>query len=148
MAEGAYPFSPEGIQTQGPIIAQQMTAAGATAIVFTDTPSGGLPFITSQMRGLIPTSQGRFMGIARWNEGRGNRESLEGGWFPLPDPGLSQAFESRYRSAYGSSPHPLAGLSFDGVQAVVGARARKTAGQLYSAFKRSGHSGRRNCLAR
>ena len=43
---------------------------------------------------------------------------LQEGWFALPDPALTERFEARYTSAYGSSPHPIAGLAYDGIAAI------------------------------
>ena len=43
---------------------------------------------------------------------------MQGGWFALPDPARAGAFRSQYQAAYGSEPHPLAGLAFDGIAAI------------------------------
>ncbi len=39
---------------------------------------------------------------------------LQGGAFAAPDPALVNAFVGRYQTAYGESPHELAGLAYDG----------------------------------
>ena len=44
--------------------------------------------------------------------------SLQGGAFAAPDPALVAAFTGRYQTAYGESPHELAGLAYDGIAAV------------------------------
>ena len=43
---------------------------------------------------------------------------LQGGWFAIPDPGIKASFEGRYSAAYGASPHPIAGLAYDGIAAI------------------------------
>ena len=44
--------------------------------------------------------------------------SLQGGWFAMPDPGLFQQFQARYQAAFGSAPHPISGLAYDGIAAI------------------------------
>ena len=41
----------------------------------------------------------------------------------MPDPALYQQFQNRYQAAYGEAPHPIAGLAYDGIDA-IGALAR------------------------
>ena len=43
---------------------------------------------------------------------------LQGGWFAIPSPGLTQQFGSRYSATYGAPPHPIAGLGYDGIAAI------------------------------
>ena len=43
---------------------------------------------------------------------------LQGGWFARPDPALATLFSDRYNSAFSSSPHPIAGLAYDGIAAI------------------------------
>ena len=45
------------------------------------------------------------------------------GWFALPDPALTQQYQTRYQAAYGSAPHPTAGFAYDGI-AAIGALAK------------------------
>ena len=60
--------------------------------------------------------------------------SLQGGVFAAPDPALVAAFTGRYQTAYGESPHELAGLAYDGVAAVGAliAQARRQGGSPFS----------------
>jgi hypothetical protein len=43
---------------------------------------------------------------------------VQGGWFAEPDPNLQAQFVQRYQAAYGSAPHPIAGLAYDGIAAI------------------------------
>ena len=43
---------------------------------------------------------------------------LQGGIFALPDPGRTAAFANRYQASYGTAPHPIGGLAFDGIAAI------------------------------
>ena len=52
---------------------------------------------------------------------------VQGGWFAMPDPGLTAQFRARYEAAYGSQPVPVAGLAYDGI-AAVGALAGRVKG--------------------
>ncbi|MDD2867180.1 ABC transporter substrate-binding protein [Neomegalonema sp.] len=61
-------------------------------------------------------SKVKFLGPGSWEEDDVFREAtLRGGWFAAPDPELRKAFETRYESAYGVKPDPLARLAYDAV---------------------------------
>jgi len=69
--------------------------------------------------GLSP-SEAQFLGLTRWDA---NPEvfanpAAQGGIFALPDQALNAQFENRYTATYGSAPHPLAGLAYDGIAAI------------------------------
>lgn len=120
-ATGSYALNIDGIEAASTSIAEKMKSSGANAIVFTDTPTGGLGFITSALRadGLTAGSV-QFMGLTRWDASPESlsQPSLSGGWFALPDPALGQQFRSRFEAKYGVPPHDLAGIAFDAVAAV------------------------------
>lgn len=117
----SYPSSFDGIGAKIPGIAAQIRAAGANAIVFTDTPTGGLGFAAAGLRGAgLGASAYQFMGLTRWDASADilAQPSLAGGWYCLPDPGLNQQFSARYQSAYGMPPHDLSGIAYDAIAAV------------------------------
>ncbi len=117
----AYPFSVEGIAERGAAIASTVRSSGANALVLTDGPTGGLPFISETLRGLGVRPQAvQFLGMQRWNVSQEAlaQPGLQGGWFVAPDPALSVLFADRYSARFGSEPHPLSGLAYDGVAAV------------------------------
>ena len=106
-------------------------------MILTDGPTGGLAFISEALRGNgLSAAQAQFMGMQRWDVSAEALAvpSLQGGVFAAPDPALVAAFTGRYRTAYGESPHELAGVAYDGI-AVVGAliaQARAQGGSPFS----------------
>lgn len=118
---GAYPLSVQGIVDTAPDIARGLRGAGVTSVVLTDGPTGGLTFMTETLRGSgVRAGAVQFAGLQRWDVSAQAmaQPSLEGGWFTGPDPALAAQFSNRYQVAYGTAPHPLAGLSYDGVAAI------------------------------
>jgi hypothetical protein len=73
----------------------------------------------------VSAANTQYIGLTRWDIPPQTLDlpGVQGGWFALPDPSASGAFRQRYSAAYGSDPHPLAGLAFDGI-AAVGALAK------------------------
>jgi ABC-type branched-subunit amino acid transport system substrate-binding protein len=62
----------------------------------------------------IDTSRVRLLGLASWRvPGIGREPALVGGWFAAPAFDTRTAFEQRYQSLFGESPHPLAPLAYD-----------------------------------
>ena len=142
----SYSVSVEGIQAAAAPAAAALTSAGASAVILTDGPTGGLAFISEALRGNgLSASQAQFMGMQRWDVSAEALAvpSLQGGVFAAPDPALVAAFAGRYRTAYGESPHELAGLAYDGI-AVVGAliaEARAQGGSPFSTARITQPSG-------
>jgi hypothetical protein len=62
----------------------------------------------------------QFIGLQRLDipESARTLSGLQGAWFALPDPSLSAQFGARYQAAYGSPPHPIAGLGYDAIAAI------------------------------
>jgi ABC-type branched-subunit amino acid transport system substrate-binding protein len=122
----SYEFSQQGIVDAAAGIADQIKASGATAVFFTADTAGALPLLTQLLadRGAGPDVV-QYMGLTRWDIPPSTLElpGVQGGWFALPDPGLSQQFAARYTQAYGIGPHPIAGLAYDGI-AAIGALVR------------------------
>jgi hypothetical protein len=69
--------------------------------------------------GLSPATT-QYIGLTRWDipPATLSLPGVQGGWFALPDPSLNNQFQARYGAAYGSAPHPIAGLAYDGVAAI------------------------------
>lgn len=56
----------------------------------------------------------KLLGVSAWNNPRLTREpALRGGWFAAPDPGITAAFNERFRAAFGETPPKLASLAYD-----------------------------------
>jgi ABC-type branched-subunit amino acid transport system substrate-binding protein len=121
VAEQSYAFSQQGIVEALRPIADTARSSGAQTLFFTANTAGALPILAQLLpdnRISHPTFQ--FMGLTRWDVPPATLQlrGLQEGWFALPDPALSAGFAARYRGAYGSDPHPLAGLAFDGIAAI------------------------------
>lgn len=122
-----YPLSQQGLIAAVPQVKQTVDNAGADTVFLTATPAAGLPLLTQLLpeAGVSPTTT-QFIGLARWDSPSQTLDlpGVQGGWFALPDPNRSAAFNNQYLAAYGSAPHPLAGLAFDGI-AAIGALASR-----------------------
>lgn len=127
VGDGAFEFSEQGIVNAIPRIASTVKESGATAIMLTSDSTGALPLLAQLLpeQGVSP-SVTRYIGLTRWDVPAQTLSlpGLQGGWFALNDPGPVAQFKTRYSNAHGSSPHPLAGLAYDGV-AAFGALASK-----------------------
>ncbi|MCC5964048.1 MAG: penicillin-binding protein activator [Rhodobacteraceae bacterium] len=121
VATQSYPFSQQGITQAIPRIASAARSSGAQSILMTAGSEGALPLLAEMLpQNNVSPSDFKYMGLTRWDIPAATLQlpGLQGGWFALPDPGLTQQFESRYRAAYGSTPSPVAGLSYDAMAAV------------------------------
>jgi ABC-type branched-subunit amino acid transport system substrate-binding protein len=123
----SYPLSQAAILAAAPGIVAAANAAGAEAIFTTAGVNADLPILATALpEAGLNTSVTRFVGLTRWNATPQALElpGLQGGIFALPDQQMTQIFESRYSSAYGEAPHPLAGLAYDGIAAIGALVAR------------------------
>ncbi len=117
----AYPFSQEGIFARAPAIVAATNAAGAQAVFVTDNVAGGLPILATSLndRGLSPSAT-PLIGITRWDAApqAASLPGLQNGLFAMADAGREAAFRNRYQATYGSAPHPLASIAYDGIAAI------------------------------
>jgi ABC-type branched-subunit amino acid transport system substrate-binding protein len=121
VAVGNYEFSQNGVVAAVPGIAASAKASGADAIFFTADTAGALPLVTQLLReNGIAAETTRFIGLTRWDVPTASLglPGLQGGWFAMPDPGLYQQYQARYTAAFGSAPHPISGLAYDGIAAI------------------------------
>ena len=116
-----YELSQQGVVAAAPKIAQAAQAGGADALFLTANTAGALPLLTQMLpeQGLAPASI-QYIGLSRWDIPAQVLElpGVQGGWFALPDPNTTARFRSRYSAAFGSDPHPLGGLAYDGIAAI------------------------------
>lgn len=116
-----YEFSQQGVVAAIPRIKQAATAGSADAIFLTANTAGALPLFSQMLpeQGLGPSTM-QYIGLSRWDIPPQTLDlpGLQGGWFALPDTVKSQAFRARYQGAYGSEPHPIGGLAYDGIAAI------------------------------
>lgn len=120
VAVGNYEFSQNGVVAAIPGIAASAKASGADAIFFTADTAGALPLVTQLLRENGVGQDTRFIGLTRWDVPTASLglPGLQGGWFAMPDPGLFQQYQARYQAAFGSAPHPISGLAYDGIAAI------------------------------
>lgn len=125
-AVGSFEFSQSGVVAAVPSIAGQARGSGAQALFLTADTAGALPLLTQLLteNGVSPEVT-RFIGLTRWDIPAATLAlpGIQGGWFALPDPVMSQRFAGRYQAAFGAAPHPIAGLAYDGI-AAIGALVR------------------------
>jgi len=121
VATESYAFSQQGIVDALPTIASTARSSGAQSLFFTANTAGALPILAQLLPdNRISYPQFQFIGLSRWDIPTATLQlrGLQEGWFVLPDPALTARFEERYRAAYGSDPHMIAGLAYDGIAAI------------------------------
>lgn len=126
-----YPFSQEGVLAAVPRVKSAVDNTAANAIFLTSNAAAALPLLAQLLpeSGVSPATT-QYIGLTRWDIPPQTLDlpGLDGGWFALPDPNRTRAFESRYSAAYGGRPHPLAALAYDGI-AAVGALVARSRGR-------------------
>ncbi len=114
-------FSQQGIVDAVPAVKSAVTQTGADSVFFTSETAGALPLLTQLLpeAGVDP-SVTKFLGLTRWDIPAATLAlpGVQGGWFAIPDPGVQASYQSRYSATYGSAPHPIAGLAYDGIAAI------------------------------
>lgn len=117
----SFELSQNGIVNALPEISAQVRGTGAQSIFLTSGTSGALPFLAGLLpeNGVDPASI-QYIGLQRWDipANAMSLPGLQGGWFAIPDPALSSRFSGRYHAKYGATPHPIAGLAYDGIAAI------------------------------
>ena len=117
----SYPLSQQGIFTSVGQITSSLRANDAQAVFLTGGVTGEQPIIATALddNGL-GADEIQYIGLTRWNAvpQAMSLPSLQGGVFAIPDRALTASFESRFFEAYGATPHPLAGLAYDGIAAI------------------------------
>ncbi|APE44740.1 penicillin-binding protein activator [Sulfitobacter alexandrii] len=121
-----YALSQESVIASIPRVKAAVEGGNANAVFLTTSSASALPLFAQ----LLPEAgiQGpatQYIGLTRWDIPPATLAlpGVQGGWFALPDPGATGVFRQKYSAAYGSEPHPLAGLAFDGI-AAIGALAK------------------------
>lgn len=116
-----YALSQESVVAAVPKVKSTIDSSGANALFLTTSSASALPLFAQLLpeAGVRP-SETQFIGLTRWDIPPQTLElpGVQGGWFAMPDPAATGAFKQKYSAAYGSDPHPLAGLAFDGIAAV------------------------------
>ena len=122
----SHEFSQSGVVAAVPRVVETYRANNADAVFMTANSAGALPLFAQMLpEAGLPPSAAQYIGLTRWDIPAATTElaGLQGGWFALPDPTMAARFSARYQSTYGRAPHPIAGLSYDGI-AAIGALAK------------------------
>jgi ABC-type branched-subunit amino acid transport system substrate-binding protein len=117
----SYEFSQNGIVQAASGIVSSARSSGATALFLTADTAGALPLLSQLLvDNGIDRNTTQFIGLTRWDIPPATLAlpGVQGGWFAMPDPGLTAQFRSRYEGAYGSQPVPVAALAYDGIAAI------------------------------
>ena len=117
----SYEFSQNAVIEAIPAIKQAVEQNQANAIFLTANAAGALPLFSQMLpEAGLGQDKVQYIGLARWDTPPQTLglPGVQGGWFALPDPGRTAQFQSRFQSVYGSSPHALSGLAYDGIAAV------------------------------
>jgi hypothetical protein len=117
----AYPFSTEGLIESASGTAGAIRSSGSTAVILTDTPTGGLPLMAQMLRDNgVNAGESRFLGLTRWDIPAQTltQPGLQGGLFARPDPAFLTPFQASYAQAFGAQPTALAPLGYDAIAAI------------------------------
>lgn len=117
-----YEFSQTGVINAVPLVVEAVRANGANGVLLTSDSAGALPFFAQLLpENGLDIETVRVMGLTRWDTPPQTLEfpGIQGGWFTVPDQGALAGFEGRYAASYGSPPHTLAALAYDGVRAIA-----------------------------
>ena len=129
-----YAFSEQSVIAAVPAIRTAAEQNSADAIFLDANSAGALPLFSQMLpeAGLSPENV-QYIGLSRWDTPPQTRDlpGVQGGWFAMPDPQRVAQFISRFQTANGASPHPLAGLSYDAI-AAVGALAQTGQSDAFS----------------
>jgi hypothetical protein len=116
-----YEFSQQAVINAVPDIRSAAEENQANAIFFTANTAGALPLFTQMLpESGLGQDKAQYIGLARWDSPPQTLElpGVQGGWFAMPDPQRNAQFQARFQEAYGSPPHALSGLAYDGIAAV------------------------------
>ncbi|MEM6890701.1 MAG: penicillin-binding protein activator [Pseudomonadota bacterium] len=117
----SYALSQQDVIAAIPEIKTAVESTGADSLFLTTDTASALPLLSQLLPESGVTSETtQFMGLTRWDipPQTLSLPGVQNGWFAVPDPAASARFSSEYQAAYGSAPHPIGGLAFDGIAAV------------------------------
>lgn len=114
----------------------------ATTVAKTDADAIFIPLGGQILRAVSPTlgasgldtKRVKLLGTGLWSDPANLSEpTLTGSWFAAPPMADDAAFQSKYRTAFGANPPPLAALSYDAISLV----ALLAKGRPYTRFTRA-----------
>ncbi|GAA6209587.1 penicillin-binding protein activator [Cognatishimia sp. WU-CL00825] len=117
----SYEFSQQGVISAVTEVRDTVRQTGADAIFLTSGTSDALPLFSQLLpeAGLSGDSV-QYIGLQRWDIPAQTLAlpGVQNGWFAMPNPALTGQFRDRYSAAYGTTPHPIGGLAYDGIAAI------------------------------
>lgn len=122
-----YALNTESLNSALSRVKGMVDSGAANGMFITDDYTGGLSVVLQlgPESGINPSTT-QYMGLTRWDARPDafRLPGIEGSYFAVPDLNMHNNFEARYANAYGSAPHALAGLGYDGI-AAIGALVRQ-----------------------
>ncbi|GHD98954.1 ABC transporter substrate-binding protein [Defluviimonas sp. 20V17] len=121
VADDTYQYSQNGVVQAAPTIANDIKNANTDAVFLAANTAGALPLLTQLLsENGVDSKTEQFIGLTRWDipQSTLSLPGVQGAWFALPDPSMSQQFAARYAQAYGNPPLPITGLAYDGIAAI------------------------------
>jgi hypothetical protein len=117
----SYEFTQQDLVEAMSRIAERNELIEADVVYLTADYDGGLPLIAQLLpeAGIDPELV-QYVGLSQWDvlPSAFHLPGIQGGWFATPSPTRVEQFSERFQSVYGSAPHPLAAIAYDGVAAV------------------------------
>jgi len=119
VATASYPRSREGIPAAAEFFTNEMIRNGVDNLLLSDRGTGLIYAASFLPFHGLNVDRTQVMGLQELTEGAmASERALAGAWYTVIDPSQSAAFSSRYSARYGSRPHALASLGYDGIAAV------------------------------
>lgn len=117
-----YQLSIEGVSAAASAAGRVVSSGAADSIFITTAASNeAMPILLDRLPGAgVDPATVQYIGLTRWDV-RPDLFGLpasDGAWFAVPNVARLESFSGRYNSTYGTAPHPLAGLAYDGISAI------------------------------
>ena len=117
----AFEFSQKGVIDSVARIKDSVLETQADTLFLTSNTARALPLLVQLLpeAGINPQDV-QYIGLSRWDIPRQILElpGVQNGWFTSPSRQVSASFKTRFTKGYGSPPHQLAGLAYDGLAAI------------------------------
>ena len=117
----AFEFSQKGVIASVARIKDSVLETQADTLFLTSNTARALPLLVQLLpeAGINPQDV-QYIGLSRWDIPRQILElpGVQNGWFTSPSRQVSASFKTRFTKGYGSPPHQLAGLAYDGLAAI------------------------------
>ena len=128
-----YALSQQAVIASIPQIKAAVEGGGADSIFFTTDSATALPLLSQLLpEAGISSDVAQFIGLTRWDIPAQTLTlpGVQDSWFAIPDAAATNSFTSQYNAAYGTAPHPIAGLGFDAIAAIGALASRGQASNL------------------